>query len=104
MGLTAASIYDLKLLLQSHPTAQGSQILLRLDRKVRAIFVGPILCTNLLSTSLIAWKAWYVVWFLVLFSSSHDGYSPTPGIITELWARISERVDLLGAWRRFSCF
>jgi len=58
LGTFAASIYDLKLLLQSHPTAQGSQILLRLDRKVRAIFVGPILCTNLLSTSLIAWKAW----------------------------------------------
>ncbi len=65
MGLTAASIYDLKLLFQFHQTVQGLQNLLRLDREATAIFVGPILCTNLLSTSFIAWKAWYVVWFLV---------------------------------------
>ena len=64
MGLTAASIYDLKLLFQFQ-TVQGLQNLLRLDCEATAIFVGPILCTNLLSTSFIAWKAWYVVWFLV---------------------------------------
>jgi len=48
------------------------------------IFVVPILATNVLSTSFIAWKAWYVVWLLVsVLFRSHDEYPSTPGIITE---------------------
>ena len=30
------------------------------EGKVASIVVGPMLGTNILSTSLIAWKAWYV--------------------------------------------
>jgi len=31
------------------------------ERDVAVIVVGPILATNVLATTFIAWKAWYVV-------------------------------------------
>jgi hypothetical protein len=103
MGLAAACIYDLNLGIQTPVGTQKEE--LRLAGVLAMIFVVPILATNVLSTSFIAWKAWYVVCLLVsVLFRSHDEYPSAPGIITEHWARISERVDLLGAWRKFSCF
>jgi hypothetical protein len=107
MGLTAASIYD------TYDTELVSKTLsvltprdqMRLEGVISMIIVGPILATNVLSTSFIAWKAWYVVWLLVsVLFRSHDEYPPTSGITMQQWVRISERVDHLGAWRKFSCF
>ncbi|KAI9450481.1 hypothetical protein BJY52DRAFT_1191834 [Lactarius psammicola] len=49
-------IYDLKLALRNHPGPQGGQGIE--EGKVAAIIVGPMLGTNILSTLLIAWKAW----------------------------------------------
>ena len=96
MGFTAACIYDLKLALR---TQMGILPQLRPEGDIAVIVVGPMLATNLISTSLIAWKAWYVVWLFVsvLVPSHDDEYLPTPGIITEQWVRISERVGLLDA-------
>jgi hypothetical protein len=56
--LEAACIYDLKLALQTRPGADGQENLP--EGKVAVIVVGPMLFTNVLSTSLIAWKAWCV--------------------------------------------
>jgi hypothetical protein len=96
-GFTAACIYDLRLAFQKSQTP--SQIGVRSEGELAVIVVGPILATNLLSTSFIVWKAWYVVWLFVsvLVPSHDDEYLPTPGIITEQWVRISERVGLLDA-------
>jgi len=98
-GFTAACIYDLKLAFQT-------QMGMGFEGDIAVIVVGPMLATNLLSTSLIAWKAWYVVWLFVsvLVPSHDDEYPPTPGIITEQWVRISEKVGLLDAWRKSSSF
>jgi hypothetical protein len=63
MGLAAACIYDINLGIQTTVGTQREE--LRLEGVLAMIFVVPILATNVLSTSLIAWKAWYVVWFLV---------------------------------------
>ena len=53
----AVSIYDLKLALMNEPGPNAGH---GIDEgKVAAIVVGPMLGTNILSTSLIAWKAWY---------------------------------------------
>jgi hypothetical protein len=102
-GFTAACIYDLKLALR---TQMGILPQLRPEGDIAVIVVGPMLATNLISTSLIAWKAWYVVWlFVSVRVPSHDDeYPPTPGIITERWVRISEGVGLLDAWRKSLCF
>ncbi|KAI9439073.1 hypothetical protein H4582DRAFT_1946478 [Lactarius indigo] len=55
-GTFAVSIYDLKLALMNHPGPNGGD---GIDEgKVAAIIVGPMLGTNILSTLLIAWKAW----------------------------------------------
>ncbi|KAH9032273.1 hypothetical protein EDB85DRAFT_2236275 [Lactarius pseudohatsudake] len=55
-GTFAVSIYDLKLALKNHPGPNGGD---GVDEgKVAAIIVGPMLGTNILSTLLIAWKAW----------------------------------------------
>jgi len=52
----AFGIYDIKLALTNHPGTQGGD---GIDEgKVAAMVVGPMLGTNILSTSLIAWKAW----------------------------------------------
>ncbi len=51
-----ACIYDLKLALDVRPGTRGEQNLP--EGKLAVIVVGPMLGTNLLSTSLIAWKAW----------------------------------------------
>ena len=103
MGFTAACIYDIKLALQ---TQTGMIPQLRFEGDIAVVVVGPMLATNILSTSLIAWKAWYVVWLFVsvLVLSHDDEYPPTPGIITEQWVRISEKVGLLDAWRKSSSF
>ena len=76
MGFTAACIYDLKLALQPlmgippQPRAEGD---------IAVIAFGPMLVTNALSTLLIAWKAWYVVWlFISVLVQSHDEYRPRP--------------------------
>jgi hypothetical protein len=54
----ALCIYDIKLALMNHPGTQAGD---GIDEgKVASIVVGPMLGTNILSTSLIAWKAWYV--------------------------------------------
>ncbi len=82
MGLAAACIYDLNLGIQTSVGTQREE--LRLEGVLAMIFVVPILATNVLSTSFIAWKAWYVVWLLVsVLFRSHDEYPSTPGIITE---------------------
>jgi hypothetical protein len=107
MGLAAASIYDIyyiNLAIQTLSVlTQREQR--RLEGVISMIVAGPILATNVLSTSFIAWKAWYVVWLLVsVLFRSHDEYPPTSGITMQQWMRISERADRLGAWRKFSCF
>jgi hypothetical protein len=66
-ALTAACIYDLKLALQVNPGTQGERNLP--EGKVAVIVAGPVLGTNVLSTSLIAWKAWCVVGSAYLFWS-----------------------------------
>ena len=77
MGFTAACIYDLNFGIQFHPSTQGDG--LRLEAKIAIIVVGPMLVTNALSTLLIAWKAWYVVWlFISVLVQSHDEYRPRP--------------------------
>ena len=107
MGLAAASIYDIY---DINLAVQAVSVLtqreeMRLEGVISMIVVGPILATNVLSTSFIAWKAWYVVWLLVsVLFRSHDEYPPTSGITMQQWVRISERVDRLGVWREFSCF
>jgi len=53
-----ASIYDLKLLFEAPLSFQAVNYISKHPGEVAAIFVGPILITNLLSTSFIAWKAW----------------------------------------------
>lgn len=55
-GTFAAGIYDLRLALRNNPGPQGGDGIE--EGKVAAIVVGPMLGTNILSTSLIAWKAW----------------------------------------------
>ena len=61
-GLTGACIYDVHLALRAHPATQGEE---HLDEgKLAVIIVGPMLGTNILSTSLIAWKAWGVMYEL----------------------------------------
>jgi hypothetical protein len=64
-GLTVASIYDLKLLFEAPLSFRAVNNIPTHPGEVAVIFVVPILVTNLLSTSFIAWKAWYVVWFPV---------------------------------------
>ncbi|KAH9995237.1 hypothetical protein BJV77DRAFT_1066334 [Russula vinacea] len=56
MDTKAACTYDLKLALQTQPGTQGEQNLE--EGKVAVIVAGPMLGTNVLSTFLIAWKAW----------------------------------------------
>ena len=104
MGFTAACIYDLNFGIQDHRSTQGDG--LRLEAKIAIIVVGPMLVTNAISTLLIAWKAWYVVWlFVSVLVHSHDEYRPRPpGITTKRWVHISGRVGLLGAWRKSSSF
>ncbi|KAI0245815.1 hypothetical protein BJV78DRAFT_1365187 [Lactifluus subvellereus] len=56
LGTVAACVYDLKLALKSRPGTQGEQGIE--EGKIALIVVGPMLGTNILSTLLIAWKAW----------------------------------------------
>ncbi|KAI0258521.1 hypothetical protein BC834DRAFT_1036327 [Gloeopeniophorella convolvens] len=56
LGTLAAAGYDLKLAIEVHPGSQDEQGLQ--EGTVALVIVGPMLGTNLLSTSLIAWKAW----------------------------------------------
>ncbi|KAF8466063.1 hypothetical protein DFH94DRAFT_781592 [Russula ochroleuca] len=56
LGTLAACSYDLKLALQTQPGTQGEQNLE--EGKVAVIVAAPMLGTNVLSTFLIAWKAW----------------------------------------------
>jgi hypothetical protein len=77
MRFAAACIYDLYFAF-----TQGDQS--GYKAKIAVIFAGPVLVTNILSTSLIAWKAWYVIWlFVFVLVQSHDKYPPTPGITTK---------------------
>lgn len=71
-----ACIYDLKLALEVHPGTQGEEHLP--EGKLAVIVVGPMLGTNVLATSLIAWKAWCVTWVLVscVPVHRHDGCLP----------------------------
>lgn len=71
-----ACIYDLKLALEVHPGTRGEEHLP--EGKLAVIVVGPMLGTNVLSTSLIAWKAWTVTWVLVygVLVHRHDGCPP----------------------------
>jgi hypothetical protein len=83
MGLAAASIYDIY---DINLAVQAVSVLtqreeMRLEGVISMIVVGPILATNVLSTSFIAWKAWYVVWLLVsVLFRSHDEYSRPQGL------------------------
>jgi|SRR5216683_5482754 len=98
MGFAATCIYDFHFAF-----TQGDQPGYIADFAV--ILVVPIPVTNVLSTSLIAWKAWHVMWLLVsVIVRFHDKCPPPPGITTKQWVGISERVGILGAWRKFSCF
>jgi hypothetical protein len=63
MGFAAACIYDFDFPVQGSLSTHGEP--LRLESMFATIMVVPILVTNVLSTSLIAWKAWYVMWLLV---------------------------------------
>ncbi len=54
MGFAATCMYDFHL-----GFTRGFQP--RYVAEFAVILVGPILVTNVLSTSLIAWKAWYVM-------------------------------------------
>jgi len=56
LGTLGACIYDVSMAIQVHPGTQGEGGLR--EGPLAAIIVGPILGTNVLSTSLIAWKAW----------------------------------------------
>ncbi|KAH9979583.1 hypothetical protein BGW80DRAFT_1279084 [Lactifluus volemus] len=56
LGTCLALVYDLKLALKSSPGSQGEGNIE--EAKVALIVVGPMLATNILSTLLIAWKAW----------------------------------------------
>jgi hypothetical protein len=104
MGFAVACIYGLMFTSQT-PPIHDRALNLSPKRDVAAIVVGPILATNVLSTSLIAWKAWYVVSLLAtVLVWPYDEYPLIPGITTEQWVRISERVGLLGTWRESSCF
>jgi len=58
LGTFAACIYDIKLALDVRPGTQGEERLP--EGKLAMIIVGPMLGTNVLSTALIAWKAWCV--------------------------------------------
>ncbi len=64
MGFAAPCIYDFDFPVQGNLSTHGQ--LLRLESKFAKIMVVPILVTNVLSMSLIAWKAWYIMWLLVL--------------------------------------
>jgi hypothetical protein len=72
------------------------------------IIVGPMLGTNVLSTALIAWKAWRVAWVLVSSAVMTDkptpSFLPFTGSTAEPWVHNSEGVALLNAWRKFSGF
>ena len=66
--------------------------LLRLESEFPTIMVVHILVTNVLSMSLIAWKAWHVMWlFVSVLVRPHDEDLLTPGTTTEQWVRISGR-------------
>ncbi|KAI0283202.1 hypothetical protein BC826DRAFT_229707 [Russula brevipes] len=56
LGTFGACIYDLKLALETHPGTRGQEDLQ--EGVLAVIIVGPMLGTNVLATSLIAWKAW----------------------------------------------
>ena len=58
-GFPAVGIYDIKLAIMNDPGPQAGHGIA--EGTVAAIVVGPMLGTNILSTSLIAWKAWYVI-------------------------------------------
>jgi hypothetical protein len=88
------------LALQVHPGTQGESNLP--EGKVAVIVAGPVLGTNVLSTSLIAWKAWCVVGIASLFWSAL--ITDVPGNTAEPWAPNSEGVAHLIAWRVFSGF
>ncbi|KAI0245814.1 hypothetical protein BJV78DRAFT_1158349 [Lactifluus subvellereus] len=70
LGTFAACIYDLKLALKSRPGTQGEQNLEQ--GKVAMIVVGPMLGTNILSTLLIAWKAWCAADIVYVPKNSDD--------------------------------
>ena len=75
MGFTAAFIYNFELGLQPQSIPRK----LRFGGDIAVIAVGPMLVTNALSTLLIAWKAWYVLWlFISVLVQSHDEYRPRP--------------------------
>jgi hypothetical protein len=75
-GLTGACIYDVHLALKAHPGTRGQQNLN--EGKLAVIIVAPMLGTNVLSTSLIAWKAWYVVCALVSLPPLLRRLTPPP--------------------------
>jgi hypothetical protein len=52
----AACIYDVKVALDVKPGTNGEENLP--EGKLAVVIVAPVLGTNVLSTSLIAWKAW----------------------------------------------
>jgi len=56
LGTLGACIYDLTLALDAHPGRGGEEKLPQ--GTLAVVVVGPMLGTNILSTSLIAWKAW----------------------------------------------
>jgi len=55
LGLKAACIYDVKLALDVKPGTNEEKLP---EGKLAVIIVAPMLFTNVLSTSFIAWKAW----------------------------------------------
>ena len=100
MGTKAACTYDLKLALQTQPGTQGEQNLE--EGKVAVIVAGPMLGTNVLSTFLIAWKAWCVGDKPPFSVSSPDRCSQ--GNTAESWARNSEGAAIPSVWRGFLRF
>jgi hypothetical protein len=97
---TGACIYDLKLALETHPGTRGQEDIQ--EGVLAVIIVGPMLGTNILSTSLIAWKAWYARGNTSLLSVPHDDVRK--GSTAALWVCNSKRAAVQSAWKRFSRF
>jgi len=90
------------LVFQVRPGTQGEGNLP--EGKVAVIVAGLMLGTNVLSTSFIDWKAWYVVGNASLFWFWSALITDDPGNAAEPWAPNSEGVAHLIAWRVFSGF
>ena len=95
--LKAACTYDIKLVLDAKPATRGLQNLP--EGKLAVIVVAPMLGTNLLSTSFIAWKAWcvshpretHLSFSSALLTDVSQGNTPSLGYATQKKQHIRAR-------------